>query len=200
MSARKEEIIEGLIGYLFEHGPAGLSLRPMASSIGTSARLLIFHFGSKDGLMVEVLEEVQSRLQRSLSGFIGLPLQAGRPAPLRLFWDWAIADSNLPYLRLMYELQMLAAKKPKQFGKLLKLNSMSWLDLVRAALPQSLRSAHAVTLFCGVFDGLFLEFLLTGDRERTTRALDLFIEMGRKLAVSENQSRVSAKTRRKRPA
>lgn len=61
MSARKAVLLENLIAYLIRHGVADVSLRPMAAAVGTSARLLIFHFGSRERLLVAVLDEMQAR-------------------------------------------------------------------------------------------------------------------------------------------
>jgi AcrR family transcriptional regulator len=40
---------------VLEHGLIGLSLRPLAAELGTSDRMLIYHFGSKDELVADVL-------------------------------------------------------------------------------------------------------------------------------------------------
>ena len=64
MGDRKDQLIDRAIDYLLKNGLAGLSLRPLAAGIGTSARLLVLHFGSKEGLIEEVLGEVQERLRK----------------------------------------------------------------------------------------------------------------------------------------
>src|SRR5258708_24673030 len=78
---RTAVLVEDLIGYLIRHGVADLSLRPMAAAVGTSARLLIFHFGSKERLLIEALDEMQARLQRSLADLLAGESGAGRPPP-----------------------------------------------------------------------------------------------------------------------
>ena len=52
---RREELAESATDYVLEHGIAGLSLRPLAAAIGTSDRMLIYHFGSRDALVSAVL-------------------------------------------------------------------------------------------------------------------------------------------------
>jgi AcrR family transcriptional regulator len=171
---RKEELLDELIAYLAKHGVADLSLRPMAAATGTSARLLIFHFGSKEKLLEAVLEEMQSRLQRSFTAMA----QGERKGPLiRSFWDWAIAAPNYDMLRLLYQLHMLATQSPKVYGRYLKRTSMDWLELIQAAVPEPQRDPAFVTLLGAVFDGLFLELMSTGDSRRTTATLDTFIKM-----------------------
>ena len=176
MQTRKAELLDALIAYLQRHGLADLSLRPMAAATGTSARLLIFHFGSKERLLAEALEEMQARLQRS---FVRMGEQpgTGKGPMLRVFWDWALRPENFAYLKLLYQLHILAAQAPKTYGSYLKKNSLNWLELIQAAMPPERRDPVLVTLIVAVFDGLFIELMSTGDRRRTTLAIDKFIGM-----------------------
>lgn len=179
MSMRKALLLDSLIAYLVRHGVADVSLRPMAAAVGTSARLLIFHFGSKERLLLEVLDEMQVRLQRSLSQLLKERGPA-RAAPLRLFWDWALKDANFAQLRVLYQLHILAAQDHRTYGRFLKRNSLNWLESVQAVLKPSQRSPAFSTLIVAVFDGLFIEVMSTGDRRRTSTAIDEFIAMARK--------------------
>ena len=184
--ARKDQLLEKLIAYLAKHGIADLSLRPMAAAAGTSARLLIFHFGSKERLLVQVLGEMQARLQRSFTAMA----QGERKGPLiRTFWDWAIAAPNYDMLRLLYQLHMLAAQRPKVYGRYLKRNAMNWVELIQAAVPEPQRDPAFVTLLGAVFDGLFLELMGSGDRRRCTDALEVFIKMAQAYLGSQPVSR-----------
>ncbi len=172
--SRKQELLDELIAYLAKHGIADLSLRPMAAATGTSARLLIFHFGSKERLLEEVLGEMQTRLQAS---FMALT-QTERKGPLlRMFWDWALTAPNYEQLKLLYQLHILAAQAPKTYGRYLKRNALNWLELIQAALPPEQRDPAFATLLGAVFDGLFIEVMSTGDKRRTTESLDSFIRM-----------------------
>jgi AcrR family transcriptional regulator len=180
MSNRKQELLEELLGYFLRNGVADLSLRPMAKAVGTSARLLIFHFGSKEKLVAEVLAEMQARLQRSFNR-LSMTGADARPTPLlRAFWDWALEEENVGYLRLLYQLQILATQENAIYAGYLQENSMNWLELIQAALPEPHRDSALATLFCAVFDGLFIEWMSTSDRERTTSAIDLFVQFARR--------------------
>src|SRR5258708_10095578 len=93
---RTAVLVEDLIGYLIRHGVADLSLRPMAAAAGTSARLLIFHFGSKERLLIEALDEMQARLQRSLADLLAGGNRAAPPPPPRPFFVLAVPGAHLP--------------------------------------------------------------------------------------------------------
>jgi AcrR family transcriptional regulator len=175
MPPRKAELLSAAVDYVAEHGVANVSLRPLAAAIGTSARLLIFHFESKERLLQEVMGEIQSRLQASFVSMV--EAQPGRASPIKRFWLWATHPDNLPYVRLLYEAQIVAMQNPDVYGAYLAKTSLDWLTLSEQALSESMRSKTMATLCIAVFDGLFLELLATGDHSRLTRALDRFIAM-----------------------
>jgi AcrR family transcriptional regulator len=177
MQRRKQELLDGVIEYLVRHGPADVSLRPMAAELGTSARLLIFHFGSKERLLAEALDEMHDRLQRSLIALGTAKPGSPRTPLLKAFWNWAIAEENFGHLRLHYQLQVLTTQSTGNSTRPLKRHSENWLKVIQAALPAPRRSPGFATLLGAVFDGLFLELMSTGDRRRTTQALDQFIQL-----------------------
>lgn len=179
MVSRKQELLEATIAYLLQHGLADLSLRPLAAAVGTSARLLIYHFGSKERLLSEVLEALQSRLRDSFSEVLAARGEEDREPPIKTFWKWATSRRNFACLQLLYELQILAVRNPGSYARYLERNSRDWIELVQTALPAEERSAALATLLVAVFDGLFLELMSTGDRRRTTQALDEFIRIVR---------------------
>jgi AcrR family transcriptional regulator len=196
---RKQALLDASIAYLLEHGVADLSLRPLAAAIDTSARLLIFHFGSKELLLADVLGEVQARLQRSFEALASEPENGS--SPMRRFWDWAIARRNLPYLRLLYEVHFIALQNPAGYERYLAQSSLNWVELIAARLPLTLRSSGVATLCGAVFDGLLIELLGTGDRRRTTAALDAFVAMLRRehaTALAAAAPMSAAPTRRTR--
>jgi AcrR family transcriptional regulator len=195
MQTRKEVLTDELVAYLLEHGLSDLSLRPLADALGTSARLLIYHFESKEGLLTEVLDSMQTRLRMSLGGMIERRA-AQSERPLKRFWDWAIADENYPYLKLLYELQILAVQNPAAYGQYLQRNASNWSELIAMALPEAERTPAMVTLLGAVFDGLFLELMCTGDKKRTTQAVQQFIRLvdearGARLAVQKKTAKAS---------
>ena len=59
--ARREELLDQVTDHVLEHGLIGLTLRPLAAAIGTSDRMLIYHFGSRDGLVSAVVGRTGER-------------------------------------------------------------------------------------------------------------------------------------------
>jgi AcrR family transcriptional regulator len=182
-SPRKAELLDAVLEDLVAHGVANTSLRPMAARLGTSPRMLMFHFTSKEELLREALEALHARLQASLARMA--TRKSNDTAPLRQFWDWATQPKNLPYLRLIYETQMIAAANPKEFGHYLRKTSSEWHASALRAMSESLKNDSLATLCIAVFDGLFLELVSGGDHRRLTGALDEFIRMARAYAATK---------------
>ena len=201
MKDRKQVLVGQIIGYLLQHGMAELSLRPLAAKIGTSARLLIFHFKTKEGLVDEVLDEVQARVRASFVEIMSADASGTSESPMKRFWRWAAHKRNLPYLRLLYEVHFTAAQNAAH-ARHLERSSLSWVEIISAQLPESIRSPSMATLCGAVFDGLLIELLATGDLRRTTRALDAFIAMLQREHGAANRARAPGRSAvaRRRPA
>src|SRR5262245_26045918 len=173
MRERKKHWRSAALEYLLQHGIANASLRPMAAALGTSARILIFHFKSKEGLLQEVLQELQLRLQASFVAMAGSGLR--RVPPLKRFWLWATRAENYPSLRLLYEAQIVAVQNPAVYGRYLKKTSAEWQAISLGAMSGPIRTGPMATLCIAVFDGLMLEVMSTGNLRGATQALDRFI-------------------------
>lgn len=58
---RQEELLEAVAEHVLRHGLIGLTLRPLAAAIGTSDRMLVYHFGSRDALVSAVVAAIGAR-------------------------------------------------------------------------------------------------------------------------------------------
>lgn len=59
MSSPRERLLAAAVEHVAAHGVGDLSLRRLAAALGTSHRMLVYHFGSREGLLVEVVREVE---------------------------------------------------------------------------------------------------------------------------------------------
>ena len=81
---RRQELLSLTLDWAREHGLHALSLRPLASVIGTSPRMLLYHFESKEGLIRALLEEVAQQWIGSLHQ--SLTPQADLTRTLETLW------------------------------------------------------------------------------------------------------------------
>lgn len=87
-SARKIELLEAAYGYALEHGIADVSLRPLAAAIGSSPRVLLYLFGSKEGLIQALLARARSDELALLDRLRREQPDADVPGAVVELWHW----------------------------------------------------------------------------------------------------------------
>jgi AcrR family transcriptional regulator len=96
--SRRDALLAACTDHILAEGLIGLSLRPLAKAVGTSDRMLIYHFGSRDGLVAAIIDE---STVRSVDYLRGLPApRTVRSGVLRL-WQ-AYRDPPLHACNLIY--------------------------------------------------------------------------------------------------
>ena len=81
------------------------------------------------------MHQVHARLQDSLHKIARQSQHDRAAAVLDAFWKLISSRSHLPYMRLLFEVQMLAVQNPKRYARYLADTSNSWLRLISRALP-----------------------------------------------------------------
>jgi AcrR family transcriptional regulator len=177
MMPRREVLLEATIEYMLKNGVADLSLRPLAAKVGSKARLLIYHFGSKDTLVSEAMIVVRDRVQKAFAAMVENGRGRTVSQIIRAFWAWATSKEHERYLRLFFEVQGLALQKPKQYGRYLEGAVNTWVEMMTTVLParMSLAKRRALaSLAVSAVVGLLMDYLSSGDRKRSEEALEIF--------------------------
>jgi AcrR family transcriptional regulator len=176
----RDRLLDGAIDYVSRHGLADVSLRTLAAALGTSHRMLIHHFGSKERLWIEIVRTVEAR-QRELLGAI-LP-DAGQPLAeaMRAWWKHISDPSLWPNERLFFEIYGQALQGRPHTTELLDGIVDDWLDPVTEinvglGMPRNIARAHA-RLGVAVTRGLLLDLLATRDTVAVDAAMDAFIDV-----------------------
>jgi AcrR family transcriptional regulator len=168
---------------------ANLSLRPLARALSTSPRMLLYHFGSKEQLVTEILAAARLRQAELTARWLGEQPNLGPAELLKRFWHWQ-TDQHRPFLRLFFEVYGLALQEPTRFPGFPKDAVHDWVPLIarrleEAGVPGSQAPIAARVVIAG-YRGLLLDVLATDDVERTTEALDLFLDaIGQHLTPGE---------------
>jgi AcrR family transcriptional regulator len=176
---RKPELLEAVVGYVAEHGLGDLSLRPLAEALGVSTYTLVYHFGSKEQLVVEVLASVEARQKVLVERWIAGEPELDLATLVRRYWAWASAPENLPLLRLVFEAVTLSATASGLPGDVRARLVTDWVDGLAAGFAESgsgnAESRTLATLVNAAFTGLVLDLLATGDHARVEAALDALL-------------------------
>jgi AcrR family transcriptional regulator len=172
---RPEELRNAIVRYLIKHGLAGLSLRPLAKAVGCSPRVLLYYFGSKEKMVVEVLAEVRE-LQRAAFGEVEA---ASFAESCRIIWKRMTTPDSEPLFRLFFEVYGMALRHPQLYKDFLYDTVEDWLRLIAEPLcheghKRGESRAFATIVLAGL-RGLMLDYCNTHDRRRLDRALSLWL-------------------------
>jgi AcrR family transcriptional regulator len=193
---RRSQLLAAATDYAFEHGLAHLSLRPLADALGVSHRTLLYHFGSKEQLLVEILKEARGRERLWLAAqrhgdTVPTPVEL-----LRVAWARWSSPQHLRYFRFYFEMHGLALRDPEVYRDFLHGVVADWISILEAVLKEEEIDAHEarplVTFVFGAVRGLQLDLLTTGDRAR--------VDGGMEELVAALEERLSASRRAAEPA
>lgn len=176
--AHRAELLEKALDYVCERGLAGLSLRPLAKALGTSPRVLLYYFGSKDELVVELVRRGRAR-QRDTMAHLKLSSNLSAREVTRTLWRHYSSPQFEPLMRLFFEVYALALQDRARFPGFLEAAVEDWLGALEGCctLPGYTREdarAYASLLIAG-FRGFLLDLCATRDRARIDRAVDVWL-------------------------
>lgn len=176
-SARRTALLEAAYRYVLEHGLGELSLRPLAATIGSSPRVLLYLFGSKEGLVRALLARARSdelelleRVARPEQDPAGLDVVAGE------VWSWLAAERHRPLLTLWVEGYARSLVDPEgPWAGFARATVEDWLLVLAGAQQPAQRDSAAGqaqrTHVLALLRGALLDLLATGDVERVDAAV-----------------------------
>ena len=168
MPTRREELAEAATDYALEHGLIGLSLRPLAEAVGTSDRMLLYHFSDKDDLVSTILRTSTSR---SITGIRALPPSADLRAAVLDLWAAVTTGDQRRCQRLYLEAAALGLFGSEPYATEVPAANAAWMAAVSdhlVATGLAARAAHRATeLIDSTFMGLQIdEPLATASQQR----------------------------------
>lgn len=169
----RERLLDACTDHALDRGLPD-RLEPLAVAAGTSARMLIYHFGTRDELLRAVLGRAR---QRQLETFGDLLV--GRPdepytATLGRAWTAMTGPAGQPYLRMFGQLR--ESTEQQLWPDFRREATTDWLAPLARGLDGIARPELA-TLALAVIRGLLMDLDATGDTERTDRAFRDFLAL-----------------------
>src|SRR3954465_15475934 len=174
----REKLLDAAIDHIAQRGISDLSLRELATAIGSSHRMLIHHFGGREGLLVAVVQAVEQR-QRDLLEDIAPDPTASPGEAMRAWWKH-ISDPRLwPNERLFFEIYGQALQGRPGTTELLDGIVDAWLCPAGPALEAyGIADGRPVArLGVAVTRGLLLDLLATGARAEVDAAMEAYIAL-----------------------
>jgi len=173
-SQARDRLLAAAVDQARRGGISDLSLRELAAAIGTSHRMLLYHFGSREGLLTAVSRAVDEaeRSAQELSWAV-------TPDGARQFWRRLSDPQMWPAVRLFFELYVQSLLGRPGTEGFARDSVTSWTGPVAAALEEAgldPRTSQAeARLGLAVVRGLLLDVLATGDHEGVMAAHEQYL-------------------------
>jgi AcrR family transcriptional regulator len=171
---RREELAQQATDYVLDHGLIGLSLRPLAGELGTSDRMLLYHFVDKDDLVATVL---RGSNDRSVAALVQLPPAEDVAAYVRTLWRASRQGQLWQCQRVYVEAAALGLFGLEPYASTVRASNEHWMRTLAAGLEAAgcppARSRRAANLVESVLVGLLLDQPLSPEAEQAAVVEDL---------------------------
>jgi AcrR family transcriptional regulator len=190
---QRAAVLAAVADHILANGVADLSLRSVARAVGTSHRMLLYHFGSKEHLVRAAIQEARTRDVRRLTRALA---RHGAPTPpelVRRVWRWYASPRRAHLLRPVCEVWVLSEQQPPRVQGVhepVAKDLVGWAadGLVAAGYSSAAGRARA-SLYVGAVRGLLLDLLATGDRARLEAAVRLLGKVAKRDLVTMRKHR-----------
>ncbi|HAU22604.1 MAG TPA: TetR/AcrR family transcriptional regulator [Erythrobacter sp.] len=131
----RDSLLPPMANFVLENGLAPASLRPLAKAAGTSDRMLIYHFGSKERLIEDLLEYIADIYADAIDQSFGGERVTTRQECLERVMAFTAKAEMQPFMALWWEI--VAGATHNKPGYLEAGRSMIWLLLnwMKTQLP-----------------------------------------------------------------
>lgn len=177
MSAKRHALLHRVVHYLETHGIADLSLSPLAAELGTSKRMLLYYFGSRENLLAEAI----GISRPDIADLFGdVHDAAGLRTAAHRLWRTITTGRQQGPIRILFQVLSLAPTQPDRYAApaaeavTVMINP---LTAVYRRLGCDDRDAQArASLLISGLRGLCQDRLVTGDTDRTDAAAEALID------------------------
>ncbi len=167
----KERLLDACSDHALQHGLPD-RLEPLAAAAGTSARMLIYHFGTRDALLRAVLEHARQRQLAAFGALLSIRPDEPYTVTLKRAWDFITGPEGQPYLRMFGQFRENAAQR--LLPDFRRAATTDWLGPLEEGL-RSIGRPELATLVLAVMRGLLMDLDATADHARTDQAFSAFL-------------------------
>lgn len=181
---RRDELLEAATDYVLEHGLVGLSLRPLADALGTSDRMLLYHFGTKDDLVTAIM---QTSHLRSLAHIAALPANDGIKEGVLALWEAVSSSTIAPCCRIYVEASALGLLGSEPYSAVVRGLNAEWMQALAGHLAASGVEAARAAGVARIVDATFMGLVLDQPVEGAVEQQRAVVALGDAVALIEGR-------------
>jgi AcrR family transcriptional regulator len=179
---KKPALLEQIVDYLIDKPLSALTFRGLASALDVSSFTLVYHFGTRDDLVREIIGAIATRQRGFETVFDPATVTIETYfVGLRKTFDFTLAPRNRALQRLEFEAQMLEAVAPDHAVTRIvheELHSRARDTLIALGLGRADAVVEA-QLIIDTFYGIQVGLVVSGDVKRATAAFDRALQYHR---------------------
>lgn len=169
---RWDELLDRVTDHVLAEGLIGLSLRPLAAAVGTSDRMLIYHFGSRDALVSAV---VGRATERAIALIDALPGAQSIESGITLLWAAYRTEPLSGCLDVYCQAAATGLIGQEPYLSDARATNLAWSYALRAYVTRCgatpTQGARIVQLIDSALYGFHLD-LITDEPESLTRGVE----------------------------
>jgi AcrR family transcriptional regulator len=171
---KKQALLEQCLEAAIVSGMIDLSINTIAKNIGTSGRMLVYHFGSKQELERQLITLLEIRLREKLWSFetVALGSENSLTTTLLAMWQHLTSPAMHGLLKLTMDLNQRAIHGDVETQHFLERENQQWVDSLVNLTNDKTRALALLHLF----QGAILDFLTTGNAQRGQQSITSFAE------------------------
>ncbi|WP_326827997.1 MULTISPECIES: TetR/AcrR family transcriptional regulator [unclassified Streptomyces] len=181
---KRADLLRRVRSYVLRNGLASLSLRPLARELGTSDRMLLYYFGTKERMVAEALSlddrRPLLRLRHVRNSADAPEDAAGLRSLLEELWEEFHSPDRQAVMPLQFELMTASVLHPDRYGPLMHDLITEWTDLFTPLLARldmsDERARNEATLVVDAILGLLYGSLADGDWDRAAAAFHTLLD------------------------
>jgi len=174
-TTKKPALLEHIVDYLIDKPLSGLTFRGLAAALGVSSFTLVYHFGTRDDLVRDIIGAIATRQHGFETVFDPDTVTIGSYASgLRQTFESTLTERSRALQRLEFEAQMLEAVAPGHTVTKIaqdELNSQARTTLEALGLDP-LDAEVEAQLLLDTFYGIQVRLVVSNDTIRATSAFD----------------------------
>jgi len=157
---RREALLHAVVEYLLEQGIHQTSLRPLAAALDTSTYTFVYHFGSKEDLVVSALGAISDRHGRAIRQ---LGQQPTFDELVHGYWRWSVEVDRLRTARVATDARSLVRTQPDLYRPFVEALRSDLTAAVRSALGRAGHASADAEMVVAALTGTLQELVALGD-------------------------------------
>jgi AcrR family transcriptional regulator len=172
--SKASEMLPAIVEIFRKRGPESFALGAIAEELGTSSRMLIYHFGSRD----ELLGRVMKLVRRDTISFLEDPPPRGIDEAIEKWWSYYVHQGHLSDMQLFFHISVRRSEEPSRFTDFASTAVDGWVQYFAHAIEMEGKSAEFSRtlgrLVIASMRGIIVDYLITNDIESGERSLATF--------------------------